>query len=162
MDTGTTTIELVRCLTNHHDLTIITSDLEIASLAESALPHSQVLFLGGYIRFGHRYTNGTTVLRSLSSLHADKAFISTTGFSPEEGFTTEAVDQAEIKAAYARHAFTSYVLMDTSKASIVALSTFLQVSDVDGILTESPLGENLARRIREINPAIRLIAAEGD
>ena len=158
VDTGTTTIELVRNLTELQGLTIITSDLEIASLAERALPNSQTFLLGGYIRPGHRYSNGITVLRALSELNADKAFISTTGFSPEGGFTTETFDQAEIKATYARRASTSYVLMDLSKTAVVALSSFLGVDDVDGIVTERPFPAEMADRIKKANPEIELIS----
>lgn len=158
VDTGTTTIELVRNLTGKSGLTIITSDLEIASLAERTLPNSQTFFLGGYIRPGHRYSNGITVLKALADLNADKAFVSTTGFSPEGGFTTETFDQAEIKATYVRRAFSSYVLMDTSKAAVVSLSSFLSLREVDGIVTERPFGADLTARIRKVSPEVELIS----
>ena len=54
VDTGTTTIELVRNLAGVSDLTLLTSDLEIASLAEKLLPRANIFFLGGYIRTGLR------------------------------------------------------------------------------------------------------------
>lgn len=157
VDTGTTTIELVRNLSSRNGLTIITADLEIASLAERTLLDSQILFLGGYIRPGHRYTNGIPVLTSLDPLHADKAFLSTSGFSLDSGFTTETVEQSVIKKTLASHARNTYMLMDTSKIGIVSLSTFLDLNGVDGIVTEKQIPQEEADEIQMASPSIKLI-----
>lgn len=157
VDTGTTTIELVRCLAGISDLTLLTSDLEIASLAEKTLPHANVFFLGGYVRAGLRYTYGTAVLRMLEPFNVDKAFVSANAFSVDRGFTSESVEQAEIKAAYMAHARERFILADSSKAGHVALSSFAYAEDIDGLVTERALEPALAAALRERNKDIRLI-----
>ena len=47
IDTGTTTFEFVNALYDKRDITIVTSDLSIATFADSNLPHADVLLLGG-------------------------------------------------------------------------------------------------------------------
>ena len=157
VDTGTTTIELVRNLAGVSDLTLLTSDLEIASLAEKLLPRANIFFLGGYIRTGLRYTFGTAVLRMLEPFNVDKAFVSANAFSVERGFSSESVEQAEIKAAFMGHARERYVLVDSSKAGHVALSSFAYAENVDGIVCDRTLEPSLVAALRERNGDIRLI-----
>ena len=157
VDTGTTTIELVRNLAGVSDLTLLTSDLEIASLAEKLLPRANIFFLGGYIRTGLRYTFGTAVLRMLEPFNVDKAFVSANAFSVERGFSSESVEQAEIKAAFMGHARERYVLVDSSRAGHVALSSFAYAENVDGIVCDRTLEPSLVAALRERNGDIRLI-----
>ena len=48
--------------------------------------------------------------------------------------------------------------MDLSKTAVVALSSFLGVDDVDGIVTERPFPAEMADRIKKANPEIELIS----
>ena len=45
VDTGTTTFEFVCCLTEFHNITIVTHDLSIATFAGANLPNAEVLLL---------------------------------------------------------------------------------------------------------------------
>ena len=75
VDTGTTTIELVRNLNPKLAITIMTNDFAIADLAEEILPNARVLFLGGVMRRGYRYTSGSEVLWGMERYRTDKAFL---------------------------------------------------------------------------------------
>ena len=94
VDTGTTTIELVRNLNPKLAITIMTNDFAIADLAEEILPNARVLFLGGVMRRGYRYTSGSEVLWGMERYRTDKAFISANGFTVDDGFTSEDPEQA--------------------------------------------------------------------
>ena len=50
IDTGTTTFEFVNTLYDKRNITIVTSDLSIATFADSNLPHADVMLLGGALR----------------------------------------------------------------------------------------------------------------
>ena len=140
VDTGTTTIELVKALDPALTLSIVTNDIAIADYVESALPHVTVMLLGGFMRHGFRYTSGPMVLEQLARLNADKVFLSANGFTPEQGFMSEDTDQAMIKSEFLKRAGTSFMLMDETKFGSRALFTFATGNDVDYLITnEKPM-----------------------
>lgn len=159
VDTGTTTLELVRNLAGLTDLTIITNDFEVALLAEKVQPSADILFLGGHVRAGYRYTYGSLLQQELEGLHVDKAFLSANGFTPEDGFTSENYTQAKIKRAYAACAAERIMLMDTGKLGAVAFAGFLDASEVDVLVTEKPIDERYRCALTARNDDIELVAA---
>lgn len=104
VDTGTTTIELVRNLNPKLAITIMTNDFAIADLAEEILPNARVFSLGGVMRRGYRYTSGSEVLWGMERYRTDKAFISANGFTVDDGFTSEDPEQAQVKRSYVKQA----------------------------------------------------------
>ena len=51
LDTGTTTLELAKCLSGKRDLTIVLNDIEIASLLEEST-QANLILIGGTLRHG--------------------------------------------------------------------------------------------------------------
>lgn len=148
VDTGTTTIELIRSINPRLNITIVTNDFSVADLAEERLPSARVLFLGGFMRRGYRYTTGVSVLNSLRNYHTDKAFLSTSGLVAASGFMSEDPEQAEIKRAYFEGARKRYVLADNTKFGLVSLVKFADISEVDAIVTDIDPGDEAREAIR--------------
>ncbi len=162
IDTGTTTVELVRSLASVERLTILTNDLEIAALAEKTIPDAKVFFLGGFIQHGFRYTYGSAVLSALEPFNVDKAFISANAFNVDQGFSSESVEQATIKKEYLKHAREKYLLMDTSKIGLLTLVSFADESDLGALVCERPVEESIAHAMRKKNPSLRFICPQHD
>ena len=160
LDTGTTTIEMVPHLAHVDDLTILTNDFAIASRVEEVLAHAKLFFLGGFVRMGYRYTYGQTPLDTVRRFHVDKAFLSTNGFTVEDGFTCESLDQAQIKEAYAARATERIVMFDVSKVGSVFFSTFLDVGHTDVMVTDAPLDEGVIAACERRNANIEFVHAE--
>jgi DeoR family fructose operon transcriptional repressor len=159
VDTGTTTIEMMRFLNMVHGVTVVTNDIAVADYAETNLPEIEIILLGGIIRRGYRYTTGTMVLDQLASLHADKAFVSSNGFKPSAGFSSEDVAQSKIKRMYVDNADTSIVLVDSSKIGSMTFCMFADVGDIDVLVTDRPFADDVARLIDEKNPLLDVVVA---
>lgn len=141
VDTGTTTIEFVRCLYSKRNITIVTSDLSIATFADSNLPHADVLLLGGALRKNHRYITGTITNEILGKLYLDKAFLAADSFNPDFGFTTEFTGNADVKAAMLRRSRQHFMLMDASKVREPSFIRFAELDDFDAVvMDEDPKG----------------------
>ncbi|QWT17422.1 DeoR/GlpR family DNA-binding transcription regulator [Collinsella sp. zg1085] len=136
IDTGTTTFEFIHALYEKRDITIVTSDLSIASFVDSNLPHANVMLLGGLLRKNHRYMTGSVTNRNLSELYLDKAFLATDSFHPDFGFTTEYSGNADIKRIMLTRASLVVMLMDASKVRKPRFVKFAEISDFDTIVMD--------------------------
>lgn len=159
VDTGTTTFEFVRFLSEKRDITIVTSDLSIASFADSNLPHADVLLLGGALRKNHRYMTGPITNRTLGDLYLDKAFLATDSFHPDHGFTTEFTGNADVKRLMVARARVKIMLMDASKVRRPCFVRFAGISDIDAVVIDEDPGGALAGAIAAAGASTELVIA---
>lgn len=157
IDTGTTAFELVRILGEKHDLTLVTSDLSIATFADSYLPHADVVLLGGLLRKNHRYMTGSITSSVLERLQATIAFLATDAFDTNHGFTTEYLGNAEIKSLMITHANKRVMLMDSSKLREPRFAKFATLSDFEVLVCEKDPQELLKTAIAQSGLTTELI-----
>jgi DeoR family fructose operon transcriptional repressor len=162
VDTGTTTFEFVRALTDKRDITIVTSDLSIATYADSNLPHADVICLGGHLRKNHRYITGMMTLRNLSEIFADKAILATDAYTPDKGFTTEFMGNAEVKRGFLAQARDRIMLMDASKVRAPRFVKFGDISDFDTVVMDYDPEGKVAETIKSSCAQTRLELIDKD
>ena len=136
-DIGTTSFYFVKALIEKRNITIITGDLAIANYVSFNLPNATVVLLGGTLRKGHLYLAGALTLDSMQKLHADKAFVSADGFSPDQGFTVEHDFSAVIKKVYLTNSQQQYMLLDESKFNKTSFYQYSTLEDFTGIIVDS-------------------------
>lgn len=136
VDTGTTTFEFVHFLYEKRDITLVTSDLSIATFADSNLPHAEVLLLGGTLRKNHRYITGNITNEVLGKIYVDKAFLATDSFNPKCGFTTEYAGNAEVKGLMLYHARERIMMLDASKVKEPSFIRFATINDFEVIVCD--------------------------
>ncbi len=137
VDSGTTSLELVRALGHTRDLTIVTCDLTVADYVDSSMPGAEVVMLGGHLRKGHRYTSGPLAVAALGLLHPDKSFVCPTAYAPGHGLLTNNREMAELKSASLACAERTYVLVDASKVGARGLMVFGQAQGVDAVIMDA-------------------------
>lgn len=136
VDSGTTTLELVRALSLREGLTVVTADLTIAEHIDRAMPSCDVVMLGGMLRKAHRYTTGPLAMAALAELHADKVFVCPSSFVPGRGLMTDYQAMAELKRAMLGAADRRYCLMDASKVGASGLIRFAGLVDFDAVVMD--------------------------
>lgn len=159
VDTGTTTLEFVRSLYEKRSITIVTSDLSIATFADSNLPHAEVLLLGGVLRKNHRYITGSITADILSRIHVDKAFLACDSFHPDCGFTTEFTGNAEVKRLMLKQSHEHFMLMDASKVRRPSFIEFARPDDLMAIITEADPQGAIAGAIEKSGARCALLLA---
>lgn len=157
VDTGTTTLEFIKCLCDKREITIVTNDLAIAMFADSSLPNADVLLLGGVLRKNHRYITGTLTKRNLDSIFADKAFLATDSFTPGRGFTTEYMANADAKYGMIAHATKRIMLMDSSKIRPSCFLKFANLDDFDMIVTDCDVNDVLHRECERLGCTVDIL-----
>lgn len=135
IDTGTTTLELVKLIVNIPNLTVVTNDLRIASYLEEN-SEIDVFFLGGAIRKKFHCTVGKTVEDMLERMFIDTAFVSANGFHLKRGISTPSPEVGAAKHGMITAAAKVIFLADKTKIGKSTFSYFAASSDIDIMITD--------------------------
>ena len=150
LDTGTTTIELAKLLTSKYNLTVVTNDIKIALFLEENTDAS-IFLLGGMLRRNFHNTMGMSAVQQVSGINVDKAFMATNGLCAEKGFTTPALDLANIKKAMIATAAMVVFMADSRKLGHVTFAQFAGLDDADRLVTDNGADADYINRLKEVN-----------
>jgi DeoR family transcriptional regulator, fructose operon transcriptional repressor len=158
LDSGTTTLELARLLSQKRDITVVTNDLTIALCLEE-IESVRVVLMGGSLRrrFHCTVTHGATQNGMLSGLAVDKAFMGVNSFSTEKGASTPDIAHGETKKLMMSIAQKIILLFDATKMERNSFVLFAPLDRVDTIVTDT-IGEGDRKRLEE--SGIEVISAE--
>ena len=136
LDSGTTTIEITRHLSNLSNLTIITNALNVANeLVE--LPNINVIIPGGFLRKNSLSLIGATAEDSFKNYFCDKLFLAVDGFSAIHGLSTPNVEEAHLNRIMIEISKKVIVVADSSKFSKRSLALIAPITKVDMVITDS-------------------------
>lgn len=158
LDTGTTTLEFAKCLVHKKNLTVVTNDLKIAAFLE-ANSESHILIIGGVLRRGFHCSMGPMAVADLANINVDKVFMATNAISPQRGFTTPSLEQAEVKKALMRVASEIIMLAESSKIGKVTFIKFADLFEVDKLVTDSNINKRMQSTLKQINESLEVVIA---
>lgn len=146
-DSGTTIMSLAQQLPDQN-LILFTSAPNIALeiVARSTLP--RVTLLGGNLSRNTFSCSGNLPMNYLRSINIDIAFMATSAFSLENGFTAGNPYESEIKTEVIRKARRVIMLMDTEKIDRNMPYTFAHLKDINVLISESTLPADVLQAAR--------------
>jgi DeoR/GlpR family transcriptional regulator of sugar metabolism/transposase len=156
LEGGTTALQVVAALPPDLDARIITHS---ASTAVALANHPTVtgFLLGGELHKQSVSASGAATAEAASRITADLALLTIPGIHPREGLTTSTPDDAALKRILTSRAADTYVMASTEKLGTVCAYTVTSLSEVAGIITDTPAGhpaiEQLRRQGATIIPA---------
>ena len=134
---GTTTYEFAGAIRNIPGLTVVTNSVPVAQLLHESPGTEHVVVLTGGVRTPSDALVGPVAVTALEGLHVDRLFLGAHGIDRAAGLTTPNLVEAETNRALVRASRSVSVLADHTKVGIVGLSTFMQLSEVDTLITDS-------------------------
>lgn len=141
MDSGTT----MMCLANilpEANLSILTSGPNIA--LEIIKRHGpSVTLLGGQVNRDNISVSGISALNFIKNVNIDIAFMATSAFSLQNGFTGGNFSECEIKRAVMAKANKNIMLMDVAKIGKNMPYTFATFEDIDVLICDDELPDNI-------------------
>lgn len=158
LDSGSTLMHFAQMLPDENFLVITTGPNIALELAAKAKP--EVLLLGGRLRRNTLSVSGAWAASALENLNIDIAFMATSGYSTENGFTSGSFEESDIKRLVLSRARTRVMLMDRSKAARVLPFTFAGMESIEYLISDAELPED-ARRMAEENH-VNIIMAGGE
>jgi len=151
LDASTTGLYLARELLKRetwHGLTVVTNSIHAATEL-AGRPDITVLLMGGRVRSSLSVVGqlGDAVL---DRINVQKAFLSSAGFSFEEGLTEAREEEAQIKRAMVAAAHEVCAIIDHSKWGRVASATFCEVEGLTRVFTDEAAPADMVGPLQEM------------
>lgn len=157
INAGTTTLSMVRHLSNKHELIIATNNLRIP--AEISADVCRDLYvIGGRVRLSGQVTIGSTSFASTLNgtemeISVDLAFIGV-GAVDSLGYSTTNLDEAAMLAQMAARAAKVAILADSSKLNKRLFASIGTLSMADYLVTDSEVSPNLREALKDAGVSI--------
>lgn len=148
LDTGTTTLEIARCLKAKKNITIITTSLAIVSELQFA-EGIQVIFLGGYLRSGSPDMHGPLTEDNIEKFRADIAFIGADGVGCDADTFTDNLEVSSLSRRMAKNSSKVFVVSDSSKLGRESMVKVLSPADYDMIITDNGVSDQILHKLKK-------------
>jgi DeoR family transcriptional regulator of aga operon/DeoR family fructose operon transcriptional repressor len=158
IDSGTTTMELTKCLGAKRNLTVITNALLIAQEALISNRDCRVIMLGGELRRNELATSGASTMAELSNLYMTKAFLSAGGISLKSGITDYDLHEAESRRLVPQRAQKIFMLVDYSKFGITTMNYIMPIEEISVLITDWNVPESVLEPYR--SKGVEIFAAQ--
>lgn len=142
IDAGTTMMQLSKQIPESHCF-IVTNGPNIA-LELTRKPDANIIMLGGNLKREHLSVSGTSAIEQIKNINIDVAFIATSGFSVQNGFTNGSYYECELKRNVIARAKKTVLLMDSGKCDRILPYTFAKMEDIDYLVSDSELPSYVA------------------
>lgn len=155
---GTTNEEIAKALMLHQGLSVITNNLNVASIM-AANEDFQIIVAGGVVRARDRGIVGEATIDSISQFRVDIAVIGISAIDLDG--TLLDFDFREVKVAQTiiRHARRVFLAADHSKLGRPAMARLGDMRDIDTFFTDLPPPPELGSVME--SASTRLVLAEG-
>lgn len=148
IDGGTTTAELIKCLPDDLQITVVTHSPSIA-LGLVDHPAIEVILIGGRLYKHSIVTVGAAAIEGIGNIHADIFFMGVTGIHPEAGLTTGNYEEACIKRAFSARAAETVVLVSPEKINAASPFVIGSLGLINTVVVDSGTDETWLRSIEE-------------
>lgn len=135
VDGGTTTTELIACLPDDLNITVVTHSPGIA-LGLVNHPLIEIILIGGRVYKHSIVTVGAAAVEGIRNIQADLFFMGATGIHPEVGLTTGDYEEACIKRAFSARAAETIVLASPEKINTASPFAIGDVSLINTVVVE--------------------------
>jgi DeoR/GlpR family transcriptional regulator of sugar metabolism len=154
---GTSTLEVVRNLHSHPNVTIVTHSTPVLLLAMEMFP-GRIIFVGGEVNRHQRSVSGPLSELVLNRLRVNKAFISAGGVSLVDGITDYEISEANISRIMIERADEAIILADHSKLGKTTFANICSLDDVFTVITDHRCPPEWIRYLAERD--VELIVAD--
>ncbi len=158
LDSGSTLMHFAQMLPDENFLVITTGPNIALELAAKQKP--EVLLLGGRLRRNTLSVSGAWAVSALENLNIDIAFMATSGYSSENGFTSGSIEESDIKRLVLSRAQKRVMLMDRGKAERVLPFTFAGMGNIEYLVCDSDLPAEVRREAEENNVTVIIVGGE--
>ena len=157
VDSGTTTVEIIKHLPKDLEITVITNALNIASLL---INHENVetIIPGGQLRRKSLSLVGPLAQNNLQSFFVDKVFIGCDGLEINHGFFTPNIDEAHVNQVMIKNAKEVILVADSSKFNKRSLNLVGLMSDIHILITDAGISNSNKKKLEEMG--VKVLIAE--
>ncbi|MBB6448769.1 DeoR family myo-inositol catabolism operon transcriptional repressor [Geomicrobium halophilum] len=153
IDSGTTTHFVLDSLSQEIEFTLITNSLEVVNKAVS-YPNIHLMIIGETYKRSTKSFTEITDDETITKFNINKAFMSATAFSINNGASNSDFSENRIKKTVRERANEVYLLIDSSKFGKSSLFTYCHLKDISAIVTDSSVDNSYVDYIKNANKTI--------
>lgn len=146
-DSGSTMMQLAPLLPKTR-LTVNTTDPNLA-LELVKRDNVMVNIVGGLLSRDNLSLSGIQAVEYINKVNIDVAFVSPSGFSLKNGFTSGHYNESELKSAIVKKAGCVIMLIHSSKIGKSLPYTFCGLGQVQKLVTDEPLDDEIMEACRQ-------------
>lgn len=135
IDSGTTTVNILRYIPKIFNLTIISNSLNVYNEG-LRLPHLNVISTGGLLYHKTYSFVGLTAIDTIKNYYINKAFMAATGVSLDSGATNNSFHENEIKKTVISSCKNIILMVDHTKIDHPASITFSPLESISSFVTD--------------------------
>ena len=145
---GTTTEAVARALLNHHNLTVITNNMNVANILV-ANDSCQVMVAGGALRRSDGGLVGDLTIEFMAQFKPDYAVIGTSALDAEGDLLDFDMAEVRVSRAIVAQARKAFLVTDLSKLERSAPMRIISVAALHSVFVDRPLPDEMARRCKD-------------
>jgi DeoR/GlpR family transcriptional regulator of sugar metabolism len=145
---GTTATEVIRGLPLNHEITVVTSTVNVA-MELSKRKDLDIYVTGGHLHGDWFSLVGPTAAQSLSRVMIHVLFIGADGIDAKSGVSCYDPEEAQLNAAMVKHARKKVAVVDHSKFGIVAGWRICPTDELDVLVTDSGATDEMVAPFEE-------------
>ena len=138
LDSGSTTTEIAKQISNYKNLTVITNAINI-SLILGAQTGINLIVTGGEFKAPTLSLTGQKAADFFQNLHVDKLFLATAGIALKSGLTYPGISDICVKRAMIESANEIYLVADSTKIGKNSFASLGALSLIDYLITDSKI-----------------------
>ncbi len=145
---GTTTTEVIRGLPLNHDITVVTSTVNVA-MELSKRKDLDVYVTGGRLHGDWFSLVGPTAAQSLARVMIHVLFVGADGVDAKAGVSCYDPEEAQLNATMVKHARKKVAVVDHSKFGIMAGWRICSTDELDVLVTDSAATDEMVAPFEE-------------
>lgn len=156
LGSGTTVLEVARCLQDRQQLTVVTNSLLVVN-ALSTAPGITLIGLGGIFRRSELSFIGHITEQAVAELHADKIILGIHALDPEGGLTSDYLQETMTDRAILRSGKQVIIVADHSKCGRVSTAFVAPITVVNTLVTNRDIQDKQVEEL--VAKGIRVLTA---
>ena len=149
LGSGTTVLEVARCLCDHQELTIITNSLPVINTMVGQ-PGIKLIIVGGILRDSELSFIGHIAEKALLEVRADKVIMGARAISLENGLTNDYLNETLTDRAIIKSSERVILVVDHTKCGSVSTAFLAPLNDIDTLVTDSNTDPDFIQSLKEI------------
>lgn len=150
IDSGTTTVEIIKNIKEVKDLTVITNALNIANYLVNNYDVNLIM-PGGYLRKNSLSLVGPLAEKGFKDFYVDKVFLGVDGFDTKKGIYTPNIEEAHLNEIMISIAQKVILVTDSSKFSKRSLAFICGLDKIHTVVTDDKISKDDLKRLKDTN-----------
>lgn len=134
LNSSSTVLEVVKFIGDKR-VNVITNNVRCAHT--DFHPNTTIILTGGEIRYPKETLINDFALNTIQSIFADIAILGCSGYTPEDGMTTEVLQEAKINSLMIERSKKSVLVCDYRKIGLTSNFVSSKANDIDVLITDS-------------------------